>query len=104
MSNKKILAVDFDGVIHKYSHGWMDGSCYDEPMEGALEMIQKLMEAGYQIVVFTARQPQGDVKDWLEKYNFPVMDITNEKPMALAYIDDRAIRFTNWRDIGNYFK
>ena len=29
----KTIAVDFDGVIHKYSKGWQGGEIYDEPVE-----------------------------------------------------------------------
>jgi hypothetical protein len=36
--------MDFDGVIHKYSKGWLDGSIYDEPMEGAKEQLAKIVK------------------------------------------------------------
>ena len=32
-----------------------------------------------------------------------VVGITNKKFAAVAYIDDRALRFTNWRDMRQYF-
>lgn len=105
MSQKRI-AVDFDGVIHKYSKGWQDGSAYDEPMEGALESMRKLQDAGYDLVIFSAR-PAAVIMEWLHKWwpeengEFPM--VTNEKPAAIAYIDDRGIRFTNWPDIMKYF-
>ena len=43
------------------------------------------------------------ITDWLELYKIPYDDLTNQKPPAIAYIDDRAVRFTNWNDIGNYY-
>jgi phosphoglycolate phosphatase-like HAD superfamily hydrolase len=49
------LLVDFDGVIHRYSRGWWDGSAYDEPMPGALETLADLEAVGYEIVVFSTR-------------------------------------------------
>ena len=52
--NEKNLSVDFDGVIHDCSKGYYDGSCYGEPMPGAIESIKKLAEK-YRIVVFTAK-------------------------------------------------
>ncbi len=45
-------------------------------------------------------QQKLDIMQWLVENNFPAPeDITCEKLPALAYIDDRAVRFTNWGDI-----
>jgi len=106
MSNyQKVISLDFDGVIHRYSRGYVDGSIYDDPMPGALEATLRLIRRGYTIVVLTARTNHDDVTAWLIKNKFPSehMLVTNVKPKAIAYIDDRAIRFTNWADVLNYF-
>ncbi len=98
----KTIAIDFDGVIHKYSKGWQDGVIYDDLMDDAKEVIDELTKKGFKCVVFTARESLLPVKEWLitHKLDLPV---TNKKPPAIAYIDDRGIRFTNWKDIKNYF-
>ena len=107
------IAVDFDGVIHTYSRGWADGTIYDPPMPGALDGLRALMERDA-VFVFTARHPE-QVADWLfERGEFNVtweppgevmcefwndrsrILVTNRKLPATAYLDDRAVRFTNW--------
>lgn len=125
----KTIAIDFDGVIHKYSKGWQDGKCYDEPVFGVFEAIQTLMSSGYSVFVFSTRKPN-QIKRWLKenayesdhvhngmgdpndfcypKFGFTVeiipwykkfwnksnvLGITKRKLPALAYIDDRAIKF-----------
>jgi hypothetical protein len=104
------VAVDFDGVIHAYSKGWRDGTIYDGPVEGALDALRTLM-GRYAVVVHTARDPAPVVK-WLTGFGFNAeyfpgeqprfwscqtsILVTNRKPLAVAYIDDRAIRFTGW--------
>lgn len=106
--NSKNLAIDFDGVIHKSSKGFFDGTVYDVPVEGALEAIETLSKE-YNIVIFSAKaKPDRPlvngktgkelIADWLEKYDVLkfVREITSEKPRAVAYIDDRGIRFTDW--------
>ncbi len=97
-----IICLDFDGVIHRYSMGWGDGVANDIPMEGAKEAIEKLEKRGYEVVIFSCRSEES-IKEWLKKYDFPDIEVAKEKPKALAYIDDRGIRFTNWKDILNYF-
>lgn len=105
------IAVDFDGVIHAYSKGWQDGTIYDPPVIGAFQALMDLM-AKYAVVIFTSREPE-QVKPWLEEqFGFNValdgdpevqfwnhqgqLLVTNRKLPALAYIDDRGIRFETW--------
>jgi hypothetical protein len=114
--DEKNLSVDFDGVIHDCSKGYYDGSCYGEPMPGAIESVKGLAEK-YRIVVFTAKakksRPLVDgktgtelVADWLKKYGIfdCVAEITAEKPRAVLYIDDNAYRFEGWTDTLNFIK
>ena len=103
------IAIDFDGVIHEFK-GWGDGTCYGEPLEGALEAI-KLLSKKYNIVIFTAKSKPNRplvegktgtelVWGWLKKYNIDkyIKDVTYNKPNALFYIDDKAIAFNNWNN------
>lgn len=98
------LCIDFDGVIHKASKGYVEGKIYDPPTEGSVFTLNNLARR-YNLVVLTARPPEDfpKIKKWLKKYSFPEMEVTNTKPKARAYIDDRAVRFTSWPDIVHYF-
>lgn len=108
---KKTVAVDFDGVIHKYSNGWQDGAIYDEPVEGAIDALNELTNSDILLVIYSTRadsaQAKLEMRKWLDKQGFnaaATIEITNKKPKAIIYIDDRAIRFTNWKDMLNYLK
>jgi hypothetical protein len=108
----KTIAVDFDGVIHAYSQGWQDGSIYDEPVPGALDAIRALQRDAA-VFVHTTRAPDA-VCCWLEERGIPattdlppdnvyefwnsqaIVLVTNRKLPAVAYIDDRAVRFRDW--------
>ncbi len=100
--NSKRLLVDFDNVIHDAKSGWLEGIIYGGLIEGAKEKIELLQKSGFEVIVFTAREDTVTVKEWLYK-NGLELEVTNIKLPALAYIDDRAIRFTNWEDIVKYF-
>lgn len=109
---QKTIGIDFDGTLCQ-KQKYADGTIHEVPNTKASEVMQRLHEDGYKLVIFTVRlNPcfEGDIEwkrkqivEWCEKYNTPYDEITNNKPEAIAYIDDRAIRFTNWQDIGNYF-
>lgn len=128
--SNKVLCLDFDGTIHAYSQGWKDGSVYDVPVPGAFEAIRTVQQEGWTVIVLTSREDHEPIRAWFERWNrhygqvagfmsyqmapgmrvqevwseqfiiIPV--ITNKKVPAQFYIDDRAIRFTNWNDILRY--
>ena len=99
----KTIAVDFDGVIHKYSKGWHDGSIYDGPVEDVKRALDLLRERGFSIVIFTCRPDLESIIVWCKMHNITVDEVTHTKPKAIAYIDDRGLRFTNWQDMIRYF-
>lgn len=116
LEEKNTISIDFDGVIHKCSKGFYDGTIYDEPIEGSLEAIKKLSEK-YKIVIFTCKAKKSRpliknktgeelVWDWLDKHGYSeyISEITAEKPRAFIYIDDRGYKFENWKDALLYIK
>ena len=124
------LCVDFDGVIHDYTIGdWREGALYGEPLPGAIAALFRLRDRGWNVVIHTTRgrseQLRRDIREWLynrtmdwdsvfaetvfapwlesgDPKDFPFI-VTATKLPAIAYIDDRAVRFTNWNDMTRYF-
>jgi len=104
------IGIDFDGVIHKCSKGYYDGTIYDEPVAETYSALEAISRK-YTIILYTckAKPDRGLVNgktgieliwEWLDKYNMSqfVSKITSEKPRAIAYIDDKAIQFKSWKD------
>lgn len=89
----KRICIDFDGVIR----------INNEPAKGVFKALNHFQGNGYETIVFTARNTK-EVKKWLKIYGFPKIKVTNIKPDGVcAFIDDRAVRFTNWEDIAKRF-
>ena len=106
----KNICVDFDGVIHKNSKGYHDGTVYDEPVEGSKEALKKLSKK-YDVVICSAKaiSDRGLVTgktgtqlvwEWLKKYKMDkfVTKVTAEKPRAVLYVDDKGLKFDNWNE------
>lgn len=98
MSYKPTVVFDLDGVIHSYTSGWKGASeIPDPPVPGMREVIGELRDRGYKVVVVSTRcigpEGMGAVKRYLKDNQIEVDDVLAEKPPALCYIDDRAIRF-----------
>ena len=66
MAHAKTIAIDFDGVIHKYSKGWQDGSIYDKEVDVVFEAIQDIMGRGECVFIFSTRSPR-QIKRWLKE-------------------------------------
>ncbi len=108
------ICIDFDGVISQLKK---EGDTYDSvlPMEGAVEKIKALKNAGHYLIIFTARHMktcEGNIGlvnsrialstlKWLERYEIPYDEIFFGKPWADVYIDDNAFRFIDWSKIDN---
>lgn len=98
MPSPKTVALDFDGVLHSYQHGF-DMRRLDPPEPGALEFVQKLIDEGYKVVVYSTRAKTEEgrrvIINWLHAYGFPhlAMGISPDKPPAIAYVDDRAVPY-----------
>ena len=94
----KVICVDFDGVIHPYTKGWVGLTPdVEAPVKGVREELEALKEQKFRIVVFTTRAQTAEgveaVKKYLELWRVPFDDITAQKVGAHCYIDDRSIRF-----------
>lgn len=99
----KTIAVDLDGVLAEYT-GWKGATVFGEPLPGAQQFIKHLLDAGFDVVVHTARVRDAEDRNWayirnrlgawLESNGFDHRTrIWDElgKPIAVAYVDDRAV-------------
>lgn len=115
---RKILVLDFDGVIHSYKSGWVQPDFIpDPPVPGAFDSIYRALQ-DFDVQIFSSRSHQeGGIRAmrvWIEYWarkeldneepNYRANAVINgvawrkeafpiEKPSAFVSIDDRAIQF-----------
>lgn len=88
------IAVDVDGVLAEYDAEAYDPMVIGEPRIGAQEFLQRLIDAGHTVIIHTCRAAEV-VTAWLDANALPYNSVWTEagKPLAQAYVDDRAVRF-----------
>lgn len=91
MKFKKTIAIDFDGVLNNYK-GY-DPDNLETPRKGVKQFLETLNKK-YTIIIHSTR-PSDKIEHWLHqnKLDTYIQRVTQNKPPAIAYIDDRAIRF-----------
>ncbi|MFN5118749.1 MAG: hypothetical protein ACK5JJ_11675, partial [Cyanobacteriota bacterium] len=98
------VCVDLDGVLADRTYG-RGADDLGDPVDGAVEFTRALSEQA-DIVIFTARLTLGGdkpeaavrkaearIRDWLDQHGFAYREIATGvgKPLASAYVDDRAV-------------
>ena len=70
------------------------------PVKGAKEALERLHKDWW-LYIYTTRAKSRDgrraIGAWLRRHGIPFDEVVASKPIAFAYIDDRAIRFETWR-------
>ena len=95
---KRTVVFDFDGVVHSYKSGWCGLSAIpDPPVEGIKEVIDELRALGYEVCIVSTRCStslgRDAIRNWLITNGIEVDKIQADKPPAVCYVDDRALRF-----------
>jgi hypothetical protein len=101
----KTIAVDFDDTIVVRVFGTL------VPAKDCIEALQILRDQGYKIIIHSARswehwqdriERENEMTNLLNSWEIPYDEVYagKGKPPAMAYIDDRGLRFAdNWMDI-----
>lgn len=125
MPDRPTVAVDLDGTLAEYD-GWRGVEHFGEPFEGAKDFLTVLSSVAYVVVYTTRVNPEindggsspeldecerrgdgllrrtlvGYVELWLKKHGLPYDEVYSGpgKPMAKAYVDDRAVRLQPAKD------
>jgi len=94
-----VVAVDLDGTIAIETGGAFDEWSIPDPDTAMVEVVRALKDAGCGIVIYTCRDSDTLVAQWLDDHNVP-FDAINENPwglktdgkmMADIYLDNRAV-------------
>ena len=107
------VCIDIDGTLCEIRQAHQSYADV-QPLAGAVEQLKAMRDAGYYIILATARHMktcdsnvgmviarQGKtLLQWLDEHQIEYDEIWFGKPNADLYIDDRALRFNNnWHDM-----
>lgn len=105
------ILLDFDGTLSTFNYPDLG-----QPTCGAREAMQKLQDDGFRVIIWSSRfldssiytndemdAARREIMHWLMEHKIPFNGMARSyvgKAVALAYIDDRGIRFDgDWADV-----
>jgi capsule biosynthesis phosphatase len=114
--NTRTLVIDIDHTIcipNDFETDTYEKYGKATPINEMIEAIKKAKDAGYYIILYTARRMathNGDInkviadvgditRNWLSEHNVPYDELMFGKPNAVYYIDDKALKpyqFVDW--------
>ena len=98
------IIIDLDGTI-----------CTEEDyeyrikaklMKGAKKSIDSLKKKGHKIIIYSARpwSQYNMTNNWLKKKKIKFDYLLLGKPIGDFWIDDRSLKFEDWKKIDKFFK
>jgi hypothetical protein len=105
---QKTIALDFDGTLHDVA-ARKPPHRLGAPFPGADVALAYFRSIGLRIAIFCVWADSDanveTIAKWMDYFNLPYDTITNVKMDAVAYVDDRSVRFTNdWDGIVSSFQ
>jgi ribonucleotide monophosphatase NagD (HAD superfamily) len=91
---RRDVVFDIDGVIFENLDEYKRNT-WGAPIPGAADFLALLRDTGFRVVLFTARdkQERPALRAKLKEEGIPYDELQMNKPIAIAYVDDRAIPF-----------
>lgn len=98
------IIVDLDGTI--CTEEKMFSRSLAKPLEDAVTSINALYDQGHTIIIYSARtwMEFEMTTAWLKQNNIKYHQLIMGKPIGDVWIDDRAIRFTSWKEVMEQLK
>lgn len=104
MQERRIIAIDFDGVLCKNLTSWAGHAVIsDGPNDGAIYWFRGLLiDSRFEVFIHSLRcnKPEGVaaimawlVQNGIEKQLVDLVTFARQKPPAAVFLDDRAIQF-----------
>lgn len=93
------LVIDLDGTICTEEKQFSRSLA--KPIKGAINAINNFKKSGYIIIIYSSRtwMEYEMTVDWLNKNNVIYDQLILGKPQGDYWIDDRALRFSDWESI-----
>ena len=89
----EVVAFDFDATLNTYS-GDFGSKEVPPPREKTRWLLEEVEKLGFRVVIHSCGDTPSIMR-WLDEHNLRdlVYQVTNQKPQAFAYIDDRGLTF-----------
>ena len=90
---RPVVCIDLDGVLNPFDT-WRSPEYFHPLRPGAREFLLRLKQDGYRVVVFTVLWFEW-IEKWLDENDVReyVDEVTDRKPSAQVYLNDRAASF-----------
>jgi hypothetical protein len=105
-NNRKLIAIDFDGVLHSWIDGSYKGNAIEfdnPPVPGAIKWLTAMVNDNrFFVTIYSSRTKilgfEKAIYEWLENNGMKREDINKlsisvTKPSAFIFIDDRSWKF-----------